>query len=149
MNVHVPRSGVTVDHSSAERWAPRRRFFFMREVVFGQDGDFAEERFRDTVNAALANDIGNLCNRCLGLLKKNCDSTFPVAAAAVPAEHPLRAAAAAAVPAAAAAYEDLAFHDAIAAALSISGRCGTWRTQSSHRAGLILLFRKTRCLQEA
>eukprot|EP00892_Ulva_mutabilis_P003905 jgi/Ulvmu1/1887/UM012_0044.1 len=98
------------------------RFFFMREVVFGQDGDFAEGRFRDTVNAALANDIGNLCNRCLGLLKKNCDSTFPAAASDVPADHPLRETAAAAVPAAAAAYEELAFHEAIASALSISGR---------------------------
>lgn len=99
------------------------RFFFMREVVFGQDGDYAAERFRDTVNAALANDLGNLCNRCLGLLKKNCDSAFPAASTAVPADHPLRAAVEAAAPAAAAAYEDLAFHDAIAAALTISGRC--------------------------
>ena len=98
----------------------------MREVVFGQDGDYAEERFRDTVNAALANDIGNLCNRCLNLLKKNCDSTFPAAAAAVPADHPLRETAAAGAAAAAAAYEDLAFHDAIASALSISGRSAAY-----------------------
>lgn len=39
-----------------------------------QDGDFSEARFRDTVNAALANNIGNMMNRSLNLLKKNCAS---------------------------------------------------------------------------
>ena len=42
-----------------------------------QDGDFSEKRFRDIVNAALANDIGNLLNRTLNLLKKNCGGTVP------------------------------------------------------------------------
>ena len=62
-----------------------------------QDGDFQEERFRNIVNAYLANTLGNLVNRCLGLLKKNCDSTFPADAASLGAEHPLRAATAAEV----------------------------------------------------
>lgn len=42
------------------------------------------------VNASLANDIGNLLNRTLGLLAKNCGSTLPIAAATIPATHPLR-----------------------------------------------------------
>ncbi|KAK8948614.1 hypothetical protein KSP39_PZI005035 [Platanthera zijinensis] len=48
------------------------RYFFLREVEFGNDGDFS------TVinNAHLANTIGNLLNRTLGLLKKNCQSTL-------------------------------------------------------------------------
>ena len=42
------------------------------------------------VNASLANDIGNLLNRTLGLLAKNCGSTLSIAAATIPATHPLR-----------------------------------------------------------
>lgn len=94
----------------------------MKEIIFGQDGDFSEERFRFTVNAHLANDIGNLTNRCLNLLKKNCDSSYPVAATAVPEDHPLRVLASQAADSAAHAYDDLVMHDAISSALSISGR---------------------------
>lgn len=50
------------------------RYFFLREVEFGNDGDYSEGRFINTVNAHLANTIGNLLNRTLGLLKKNCGS---------------------------------------------------------------------------
>ncbi|CAL9118124.1 unnamed protein product [Musa textilis] len=50
------------------------RYFFLREVEFGNDGDYSEDRFINTVNAHLANTIGNLLNRTLGLLKKNCQS---------------------------------------------------------------------------
>ena len=46
------------------------------------------------VNAALANDIGNLLNRTLGLLAKNCGGALPTAAVDIPAGHPLRALAA-------------------------------------------------------
>ncbi|KAM7492056.1 hypothetical protein LguiA_034977 [Lonicera macranthoides] len=52
------------------------RYFFLREVEFGNDGDYSEDRFINIVNANLANTIGNLLNRTLGLLKKNCQSTL-------------------------------------------------------------------------
>lgn len=54
------------------------RYFFLREVEFGNDGDYSEDRFVNIVNAHLANTIGNLLNRTLGLLKKNCKSTLAV-----------------------------------------------------------------------
>lgn len=54
------------------------RYFFVREVEFGSDGDYSEDRFINTVNAHLANSIGNLLNRTLGLLRKNCKSTLVV-----------------------------------------------------------------------
>ncbi|CAN4096013.1 unnamed protein product [Withania somnifera] len=54
------------------------RYFFLREVEFGNDGDYSEERFIRMINANLANTIGNLLNRTLGLLKKNCQSTLAV-----------------------------------------------------------------------
>ena len=56
-----------------------------------QDGDFQEQRFRDIVNASLANDIGNLLNRSLGLLKKNCGAAMPADASAISRGNPLRA----------------------------------------------------------
>ena len=55
-----------------------------------QDGDFSEQRFRDIVNAYLANSVGNLLNRTLGLLRKNCGGALPAGAASIGAGHPLR-----------------------------------------------------------
>ncbi|XP_022872654.1 methionine--tRNA ligase, chloroplastic/mitochondrial isoform X1 [Olea europaea var. sylvestris] len=52
------------------------RYFFLKEVEFGSDGDYSEDRFINIINAHLANTIGNLLNRTLGLLKKNCQSTL-------------------------------------------------------------------------
>ena len=46
------------------------RFFLCAGVAFGGDGDFAAARFADTVNAALANTLGNLVNRSASLLHK-------------------------------------------------------------------------------
>lgn len=54
------------------------RYFFIREMEFGNDGDYSEERFINIINANLANTVGNLLSRALGLLKKNCHSTLPV-----------------------------------------------------------------------
>lgn len=54
------------------------RYFFLRQVEFGSDGDYSEDQFINIVNAHLANTIGNLVNRTLGLLKKNCESTLVV-----------------------------------------------------------------------
>lgn len=87
-----------------------------------QDGDFSEERFRNIVNAALANDIGNLLNRSLNLLKKNCGGVMPVDAAAIPDSNPLRVLAQEKVPVVTAAYERMRFGEACEAALAISSR---------------------------
>ena len=70
------------------------RYYFARVVEFGRDGDFGEERFRAIVNSDLANTVGNLLNRTLGLLKKNCGGSVPGDAAAIPQDHPLRSCAA-------------------------------------------------------
>ena len=98
------------------------RYYFMREVPFGQDGDFSEERFRNIVNANLANDVGNLLNRTLNLLKKNCDCTLPVSTADIEEDHVLRRVVTEQVPLVKHHYEDLRFHDACTAALAISGK---------------------------
>jgi methionyl-tRNA synthetase len=53
------------------------RYFLLREVVFGQDGSYSHEAIVNRVNADLANDLGNLAQRSLSMIAKNCDSTIP------------------------------------------------------------------------
>ncbi len=53
------------------------RYFFLKEIDFGKDGDFSEERFVDIINADLANSLGNLLNRSLGMVHKYCQGTVP------------------------------------------------------------------------
>uniref|UniRef100_A0A7N0TPI9 methionine--tRNA ligase n=1 Tax=Kalanchoe fedtschenkoi TaxID=63787 RepID=A0A7N0TPI9_KALFE len=66
------------------------RYYFLKEVELGNDGDYSEERFINSVNAGLANTIGNLLNRTLGLLKKNCDSTLSVDSSVAAEGNPLK-----------------------------------------------------------
>lgn len=47
------------------------RFFFLREVTFGKDGDYSRENFINKINSDLANNLGNLLNRVLNLANKN------------------------------------------------------------------------------
>ena len=42
------------------------RYFFLREVPFGQDGNYSHEAIVNRINADLANDLGNLAQRSLG-----------------------------------------------------------------------------------
>ncbi|TBR57521.1 methionine--tRNA ligase [Westiellopsis prolifica IICB1] len=53
------------------------RYYFLKEIEFGRDGDFNEGRFIDVLNADLANDLGNLLNRTLGMVKKYCAGNVP------------------------------------------------------------------------
>lgn len=53
------------------------RYFFMREVPFGQDGNYSHEAIVNRVNADLANDLGNLAQRSLTMIARNCDGTVP------------------------------------------------------------------------
>lgn len=53
------------------------RYFLMREVPFGSDGDFSRQSFVTRANADLANDFGNLAQRCLSMIAKNCDGKVP------------------------------------------------------------------------
>lgn len=53
------------------------RFFLMADVPFGSDGDFSHEKMVYKVNANLANEVGNLCQRTLSLVYKNCNKASP------------------------------------------------------------------------
>ncbi len=49
------------------------RYFMLREVPFGQDGDFSQRAFIDRINSELSNDLGNLLNRIIGMSSKYSD----------------------------------------------------------------------------
>jgi len=53
------------------------RYFFLREVPFGQDGNYSHEAIVNRMNADLANDIGNLAQRSLSMIARNCASAVP------------------------------------------------------------------------
>ena len=53
------------------------RYLLMREVVHGQDGNFSHEHAVNRVNSDLANGLGNLSQRTLSMIYKNCDGTIP------------------------------------------------------------------------
>ena len=53
------------------------RYFLLREVSFGQDGSYSPEAIVTRVNADLANSFGNLAQRTLSLIFKNCEGYLP------------------------------------------------------------------------
>jgi methionyl-tRNA synthetase len=53
------------------------RYFLMREVPFGNDGDFSRSAMIRRINSELANGIGNLAQRSLSMINKNCGAKVP------------------------------------------------------------------------
>ncbi len=53
------------------------RYFLMREVIFGQDGNFSKSAAINRINSELANNIGNLAQRTLSFINKNAAGTVP------------------------------------------------------------------------
>ncbi len=53
------------------------RYFMLREVPFGNDGDFSHEQAVNRINNDLANGLGNLAQRTLSMIHKNCEGKIP------------------------------------------------------------------------
>jgi methionyl-tRNA synthetase len=53
------------------------RYFFLREVPFGQDGSYSQEAIVNRINADLANDLGNLAQRSLSMVTKHLEGRIP------------------------------------------------------------------------
>ncbi|MEB3293753.1 MAG: methionine--tRNA ligase [Synechococcales bacterium] len=96
------------------------RYYFLRGIKFGQDGIFEESRFVDILNADLADNLGNLLNRSLKLVYKNCNGQVPdLSGDLIQADNPLKVLGQALTDQVVQAYEALAFHDACEAILSL------------------------------
>ena len=53
------------------------RYYLIKEVSFGNDGNISQERLEDCINSDLANNFGNLCQRVTAFAIKNCNSKIP------------------------------------------------------------------------
>jgi len=68
------------------------RYFVLREVPFGRDGDFSDESFLRRYNTELANDIGNLLSRTVNMIDRYCSAQVPRSAQATAQENDLQTA---------------------------------------------------------
>ena len=53
------------------------RYYLLKEVSFGNDGNISEKKLENCINSDLANNFGNLCQRVLSFAEKNCSSLIP------------------------------------------------------------------------
>ena len=67
------------------------RYFLLREVPFGQDGNYSHEAIVARINADLANDLGNLAQRSLTMIARNCEGRTPAPAALTVADEAMLA----------------------------------------------------------
>lgn len=109
--------GNVVDpHDMIGEWGlDQSRYFLLREVPFGNDGDFSRDALLSRVNNDLANDFGNLVQRVLSMVGRYCDKSVPEpgASAAELAEEPLLASAYGLLERVRTLVEQQAFHKAL------------------------------------
>ena len=89
------------------------RYFFLREVPFGQDGNYSHEAIVNRINADLANDLGNLAQRSLSMIGKNCEAQLPEPGAFTPEDEAILGQADAMLAAAREAMSRQAIHQAL------------------------------------
>ena len=53
------------------------RYYLIKEVSFGNDGNISQDRLEDCINSDLANNFGNLCQRVTAFAFKNCEGKIP------------------------------------------------------------------------
>jgi methionyl-tRNA synthetase len=89
------------------------RYFLLREMPFGQDGNYSHEAIVNRINADLANDLGNLAQRSLAMIARNCGGVLPEPGAFTASDHTLLASADAMIAAARRAMETQQLHQVL------------------------------------
>jgi methionyl-tRNA synthetase len=95
------------------------RYFFLREVPFGQDGSYSHDAIVNRTNADLANDLGNLAQRSLSMIAKNCGGVVPQRGAETDADRAILDQASAALATARKAMAEQGIHHALAAIFGV------------------------------
>ncbi|ALK09412.1 methionine--tRNA ligase [Blastochloris viridis] len=95
------------------------RYFFLREVPFGQDGSYTPEAIVNRTNADLANDLGNLAQRSLSFIAKSCEGRVPTPGDLSEADRTLLAAADAMIDTAREAMKTQQLHAVLAAVWAV------------------------------
>jgi methionyl-tRNA synthetase len=104
------------------------RYFLLREVVFGQDGNFSYDALVTRYNADLANGLGNLASRTLAMVGKYCAGTIP-AGPTIAAEHILKSGAAHAIADTLESYELFEFSRALETIWALIGETDAFITE--------------------
>ena len=97
------------------------RYYLLREVPFGQDGYISHETMVGRINGDLANDLGNLAQRVLSMINKNCDGKIPQPQPLMPDDTAIIAAATDVLGAVRDEFERQAFHRSLEAIWKIVG----------------------------
>jgi methionyl-tRNA synthetase len=119
---------VTDPHELADRFGvDALRYFLLREFTFGQDGSYSAEAIVNRANSELANSFGNLAQRVLSFIAKNCGGEFiaeaPVAEADAALTDRVRQACAVELPAS---FEKLAFAQGLEAWMQAVFACNAY-----------------------
>ncbi|MGF1491298.1 MAG: methionine--tRNA ligase [Microcoleaceae cyanobacterium] len=103
------------------------RYYFLKEIEFGQDGDYREDRFINTLNADIANDLGNLLNRTLGMTRKYFAGSVPqLEGITIASDNPLRLIGAKLNEKVTCSYDALAFSQACTEVLVLAQACNKY-----------------------
>jgi methionyl-tRNA synthetase len=97
------------------------RYFLLRELPFGSDGDFSHRAVVSRLNGDLANDFGNLAQRVLTLINRNCGAAVPAPGVFSAADRALLEAARALLPKVRGHMGEQAFHLALEAVWQVAG----------------------------
>lgn len=133
------------------------RYFFLREVAFGQDGSWSPEAIVTRANAELANSFGNLAQRSLSMIFKNMDGELKAGLAETEADAQLRAAVAEGIAGLRKSFDELSFSEGLEAWMRAVFACNQyvdeqapWALRKSDpermNAVLMMLFRVVRDL---
>ncbi|MEZ2370869.1 methionine--tRNA ligase [Arthrobacter sp. RCC_34] len=102
------------------------RYFFLREVPFGADGSYSHDAIVGRMNADLANNFGNLAQRSLSMVAKNCDGAVPVPGDFTAADEAMLAQADALLATVRAEFEEQQFSRALEAMWHVLGECNAY-----------------------
>jgi methionyl-tRNA synthetase len=102
------------------------RYFFLREVPFGQDGNYSHEAIIGRINADLANDLGNLAQRSLSMIAKNLEGRAPAPGPETDSDKAILAMADSLPDKARAAMDDLALHLMLAEIWKVVGEANRY-----------------------
>jgi methionyl-tRNA synthetase len=86
------------------------RYFMLRELPFGSDGDFSHHAVVGRINSDLANDLGNLAQRVLSMINRNCAAVVPEPGNLTAADETLLTAARSLLPQLRADFAEQSFH---------------------------------------
>ncbi len=124
------------------------RYFLLREKPFGADGSMSHPAIVSRINVELANDLGNLAQRSLSLIARNCDGILPAAGALTEDDAALLAAAAALPDLVRDCMERQTFHEAleevwkvIRAANGYIDRQAPWALNKTDKPRMALVLR--------